>query len=165
MFFVAIFSIFLGKYEVSISKVFLIIREKIFGLDSGVDLMSKNVVLELRLPRVLATIIVGAALSISGVCYQGTFNNPLVSPDFLGVSQGACIGAAVAILFSLNATFINVFAFVGGIVSVLITMFISRVIKYKSNVNLVLSGIIVGTLMSSILGFIKFIADPATELA
>ena len=74
--------------------------------------MSKNVILGLRFPRVLAAIVVGASLSISGVCFQGIFNNPLVSPDFLGVSQGSCIGAAIAILFSMSAVFINVFAFV-----------------------------------------------------
>ena len=154
----------LGKYEVSVRDIILIFRNQIFNINSNIDEMYKNVILGLRFPRVLAAIVVGASLSISGVCYQGIFNNPLVSPDFLGVSQGACIGAAIAILFSMSAVFINVFAFVGGIISVIITIFISRIIKYKSNINMVLSGIIVGTLMSSVLGFIKFIADPDTEL-
>ena len=155
----------LGKYEVSVRDIILIFKNQIFNTNSNIDEMSKNVILGLRFPRVLAAIVVGASLSISGVCYQGIFNNPLVSPDFLGVSQGACIGAAIAILFSMSAVFINVFAFVGGIISVIITIFISKIIKYKSNINMVLSGIIVGTLMSSVLGFIKFIADPDTELA
>jgi len=155
----------LGKYEVSVSDIFLIIRDLVFKTKSNVDEMSRNVILGLRLPRVIAALIVGMALSISGVAFQGIFNNPLVSPDFLGVSQGACIGASIAILLSMNAIFVNVFAFVGGIISVIITMMITRVIKFKSQINLVLAGIIVGTLMSSILGFIKFIADPDTELA
>ena len=162
---VSVFSMLLGKYEVSVRDIILIFKNQIFNTNSNIDEMSKNVILGLRFPRVLAAIVVGAALSISGVCYQGIFNNPLVSPDFLGVSQGACIGAAIAILFSMSAVFINVFAFVGGIISVIITIFISKIIKYKSNINMVLSGIIVGTLMSSVLGFIKFIADPDTELA
>ena len=155
----------LGKYEVSVSDIFLIIRDLVFKTKSNVDEMSRNVILGLRLPRVIAALIVGMSLSISGVAFQGIFNNPLVSPDFLGVSQGACIGASIAILLSMNAIFVNVFAFVGGIISVIITMMITRVIKFKSQINLVLEGIIVGTLMSSILGFIKFIADPDTELA
>ena len=155
----------LGKYEVSVSDIFLIIRDLVFKTKSNVDEMSRNVILGLRLPRVIAALIVGMSLSISGVAFQGIFNNPLVSPDFLGVSQGACIGASIAILLSMNAIFVNVFAFVGGIISVIITMMITRVIKFKSQINLVLAGIIVGTLMSSILGFIKFIADPDTELA
>lgn len=155
----------LGKYEVSVRDIILIFKNQLFNTNSNIDEMSKNVILGLRFPRVLAAIVVGASLSISGVCFQGIFNNPLVSPDFLGVSQGACIGAAIAILFSMSAVFINVFAFVGGIISVIITIFISKIIKYKSNINMVLAGIIVGTLMSSVLGFIKFIADPDTELA
>lgn len=155
----------LGKYEVSVADIFLIIKDLIFKTNSSVNEMSRNVILGLRLPRVVAALIVGMALSLSGVAFQGIFNNPLVSPDFLGVSQGACIGASIAILFSMNAIFINIFAFVGGIISVIITMLITRVIKFKSQINLVLAGIIVGTLMSSVLGFIKFIADPDTELA
>ena len=127
--------------------------------------MKRNVVMGLRLPRVMAAILVGMALSVSGVCFQGIFNNPLVSPDFLGVSQGACIGAAVGIILSLNAFFINVCAFISGILAVVITTLISRFIKYKSDITMVLAGIIIGTLMSSILGFVKFIADPTTELA
>ena len=162
---VSLFSMLLGKYEISVGDILIIFKNKIFNTNTYVDEMSTNVILGLRFPRVLATIVVGAALSISGVCFQGIFHNPLVSPDFLGVSQGACIGAALAILYSLSAVFINVFAFLGGIISVLITILISRFIKYKSNINMVLSGIIVGTLMSSVLGFIKFIADPDTELA
>ena len=155
----------LGKYKVSVADMFLIIKDLIFKTNSSVNEMSRNVILGLRLPRVVAALIVGMALSLSGVAFQGIFNNPLVSPDFLGVSQGACIGASIAILFSMNAIFINIFAFVGGIISVIITMLITRVIKFKSQINLVLAGIIVGTLMSSVLGFIKFIADPDTELA
>jgi iron complex transport system permease protein len=127
--------------------------------------MTVNVVLGLRIPRILASVIVGGALSMSGAAYQGIFKNPLVSPDFLGVSSGACIGAAVAILLSLSATYISIFAFVFGIVAVLITVAIPAVMGNRTNVMLVLSGIIVGTAMSSILGFIKYIADPNTQLA
>ena len=165
LFITIIFSVLLGKYDLSVTDVFLILKDFIFKTNSGIDEMSKNVLLGLRFPRVIATLIVGISLSISGATFQGIFNNPLVSPDFLGVSQGACIGAAIGIIFSFDAFFINVLAFISGILSVLITIFISKFINFKSNITMVLAGIIVGTLMSSILGFIKFIADPATELA
>ena len=158
-------SIFVGKYYISIHEILIIIRDAVFKTNSGIELMKRNVVMGLRLPRVMAAILVGMALSVSGVCFQGIFNNPLVSPDFLGVSQGACIGAAVGIILSLNAFFINVCAFMSGILAVFITTLISRFIKYKSDITMVLAGIIIGTLMSSILGFVKFIADPTTELA
>ena len=161
----SILSICIGKYDIEAFDIFNIILNKLFKQNFDIDQMKINVLLGLRLPRIIASILVGIALSVSGVCYQGLFSNPLVSPDFLGVSSGACIGAAIAILFSLNAVLINVFAFVSGIITVAITIIISKMIKIKSNITLVLSGIIVGTLMSSILGFIKYIADPDTELA
>ena len=154
-----------GKYPVSPGESLKIMLSAMLGKTADANEMTVNVVLGLRVPRILASVIVGGALSMSGAAYQGIFKNPLVSPDFLGVSSGACIGAAVAILLSLSATYISVFAFVFGIVAVLITVAIPALMGNRSNVMLVLSGIIVGTAMSSILGFIKYIADPNTQLA
>lgn len=154
-----------GKYPVSPEESLNIMLSALLGKTGNASEMTVNVVLGLRVPRILASVIVGGALSMSGAAYQGIFKNPLVSPDFLGVSSGACIGAAVAILLSLSATYISVLAFVFGIVAVLITVAIPAIMRNRSNVMLVLSGIIVGTAMSSILGFIKYIADPNTQLA
>lgn len=149
-----------GKYSVSVADCFRILT----GGDTGTAMDSK-VVLGVRLPRVLATIVVGAALALSGAVYQGIFKNPLVSPEFLGVSSGACIGAAVGILLSLGGALEQVLAFAGGIAAVTLTLLIPKAVKSNSNIMLVLSGIIVSGAMSSILGFIKYIADPETELA
>ena len=154
-----------GKYPVSPGESLKIMLGALLGKTGSANEMTVNVVLGLRVPRILASVIVGGALSMSGAAYQGIFKNPLVSPDFLGVSSGACIGAAVAILLSLSATYISIFAFVFGIVAVLITVAIPAIMGNRTNVMLVLSGIIVGTAMSSILGFIKYIADPNTQLA
>lgn len=154
-----------GKYPISVSESLSILTRAITFRPQVADEMAVNVILKLRLPRVLVSIFVGAALSVSGACYQGIFKNPLVSPDFLGVSSGACIGAATAILLNLTKGYISILAFCGGIIAVFITMIIPSLIKNKSNIMMVLSGIIVGSLMSSILGFIKYIADPYTELA
>ena len=96
-----------GKYPVSPVESLKIM----LGRTENTSEMTVNVVLGLRVPRILASVIVGGALSMSGAAYQGIFKNPLVSPDFLGVSSGACIGAAVAILMSLSAAYISVFAF------------------------------------------------------
>lgn len=154
-----------GKYQISIKDSLSILFRAITFRPQVADEMSVNVVLRLRLPRILVSIFVGAALSISGACYQGIFRNPLVSPDFLGVSSGACIGAALAILLGLSKWYISLLAFIGGIITVIITAIIPSLIKNKTNIMLVLSGIIVGSLMSSILGFIKYVADPDTQLA
>ena len=140
-----------GKYSLNI-----------FGEMSGMDI---NMLFGVRLPRVLAAVFVGAALSLAGAVYQGVFKNPLVSPEFLGISTGACVGAAIAILMSFSAIFIQAFAFLGGISAVTLTLLIPKALKSSSNIMLVLAGIIVGGAMSSVLGFIKYIADPETQLA
>lgn len=160
-----VFAMCLGKYDVTPKDSLSILFRAITFREQIADEMTVNVVLKLRLPRILVSIFVGAALSISGACYQGVFKNPLVSPDFLGVSSGACIGAAIAILFSLSSAYISSFAFIGGIIAVGITALIPTLIRNRSNIILVLSGIIVSSLMSSILGFIKYTADPYTQLA
>lgn len=154
-----------GKYKVTPGESLKIIFGALTGDTSGFEEMTVNVVLGLRVPRIFASVLVGAALSVSGAAYQGIFKNPLVSPDFLGVSGGACIGAAVAILLSLTTLYVSVFAFVGGVLAVVLTVSIPAAMKNRSNIMLVLSGIIVGSAMSSALGFIKYIADPETQLA
>ena len=138
---------------------------RLFHAAQSWDAMDENLLMGVRFPRTMATVIVGAALALSGVVYQGIFKNPLVSPDFLGVSSGACVGAATAILLSLSAGLVQVFAFFGGILAVTLTLLIPKLLRSDSNIMLVQAGIIVGGAMSSILGFIKYIADPETQLA
>ena len=160
-----VWSMCVGKYPISPKESLLIIYNQIFGLSGPYEPIAVSVVMGLRLPRILAAVIIGAALSISGATYQGIFKNPLVSPDFLGVSAGACIGAAIAILLALSSVYIQLFAFLRGLLAVGITVTIPRLIRSDSNIILVLSGIIVGGFMASIFGFIKYIADPETQLA
>lgn len=138
---------------------------KLTGMEPAWNGMDEKLLMGVRFPRTMATVIVGAALALSGAVYQGIFKNPLVSPDFLGVSSGACIGAAVAILLSMSSGMIQIFAFFGGILAVSLTVFIPRAMRSDSNIMLVLAGIIVSGAMTSILGFIKYIADPETQLA
>jgi len=161
----AVWCMCVGKYPVTPVQSLKIIFGSITGKTGEWDLMTENVIMGLRLPRVLASILVGGSLAASGSVYQGIFRNPLVSPDFLGVSSGACIGAATAILMALGSAYIQLFAFIGGLIAVALTLTIPRLLRSNSNIMLVLSGIIVGGLMSSILGYIKYVADPETQLA
>ena len=158
-------SLCVGKYSVTVKESIQIVLYKLFQIPGDWPSMMENVVLRLRLPRILAAVVVGASLSLSGATYQGIFRNPLISPDFLGVSSGACIGAAIAILSDLPAAYIQLFAFLGGIAAVGLTISIPKLIRSDSNLMLVLSGIIVGGAMGSVFGLIKYLADPATELA
>ncbi|MBR2539262.1 MAG: iron ABC transporter permease [Mogibacterium sp.] len=154
-----------GKYSISPADCMRILFGKIVSAEPSWDAMDEKMLIGVRLPRTMAAVIVGAALALSGAVYQGIFKNPLVSPDFLGVSSGACVGAAIAILMSMSSGFVQICAFLGGIIAVFLTVFIPRLMRSDSNIMLVLAGIIVGGAMSSILGFIKYIADPETELA
>ncbi len=154
-----------GKYSVTPKESLGILLNSLLGRTPDSPEMTVNVVMGLRIPRIFASVLVGAALSVSGAAYQGIFKNPLVSPDFLGVSSGACIGAAVAILMSMTTVYISIFAFLGGVIAVILTVSIPALLRNRANIMLVLSGIIVGSAMSSVLGFIKYIADPDTQLA
>ncbi|MDL2235330.1 iron ABC transporter permease [Christensenellaceae bacterium OttesenSCG-928-L17] len=160
-----VFAVCVGKYSVSPGESLQILFAKLFGRETGFPAMTENVVLGLRVPRILASVLVGAALSMSGAAYQGAFKNPLVSQDILGVSSGACIGAALAILLSLTTGYISLFAFLGGLVAILLTTAIPVLLRNRSNIMLVLAGVIVGSAMSSVLGFLKYVADPDTQLA
>ena len=151
----------IGKYTVTPFESLNIL----FGLGDEASEMTRNVVMSLRVPRILASVLVGAALSVSGAVYQGVFRNPLVSPDYLGISSGASIGAAVGILMSLSTALISAYSFAGGVIAMLLTMSIPMLLRNNSNIMLVLSGVIVSSLMSSVLGFIKYLADPDTQLA
>lgn len=153
-----------GKYSLAPGEVLGILAGGLPGGEEA-DPMDVNMLLGIRLPRTLAAVLVGAALALSGAVYQSIFKNPLVSPDFLGVSAGACVGAAVAILLSAAALVIQVAAFAGGVLAVSLTVLIPRMLRTDSNIMLVLAGIIVSGMMTSILGFIKYIADPQTQLA
>ena len=89
-----------GRFYIPFSDVFSVLAHS-FGFGDGAASNITNVIENLRIPRIIAAILVGAALSVSGAAYQGVFKNQLVSPDLLGVSAGACVGAATAIIFDL----------------------------------------------------------------
>ncbi len=163
--FAVVFTVCVGKYDIKPKEVLEILWCRLWGLESSYPQMTVNVVMGLRIPRILASILVGASLALSGATYQGIFCNPLISPDFLGVSSGACVGAALAILLSLQAGFIQLFAFLGGIIAVALALTLPMLFRNNSNIMLVLAGIIVGSAMSSVMGFIKYVADPDTQLA
>ncbi|MEL7566458.1 MAG: iron ABC transporter permease [Dehalobacterium sp.] len=160
-----IVSLCIGRYGVSIPDVIRILISKIIPIPTTWDANAESVIMTLRLPRVAAAILVGGSLALSGAVYQGVFQNPLVSPDLLGVSSGACVGAAIAILIGIGTFGVQVGAFTGGILAVTVTTTVPKLIKNSSNMMLVLSGIIVSGLMNSIMGITKYIADPETELA
>ena len=134
-------------------------------LTNDKESLSYNVIVNLRLYRVLVSMVIGASLATSGSIYQSIFNNKLVSPDILGVSSGASVGACLAILLSLSSLMINTFSFAFGIISVGICLLIAYKISFGSNIVLILSGIAVSGFMSSMIGLLKFLADNEFKLS
>jgi iron complex transport system permease protein len=124
-----------------------------------------NILRYYRLPRTTAAFFVGAALATSGLVYQNIFNNKLVSPDILGVSSGACVGAATGILFNLDNALIILLAFFSGLAAVILSLLLPKLMKNPSTMALVILGVVVSALMTSILGLIKYLADENNKLS
>ena len=154
-----------GRYSIRVTEVVRILASSVFDVTQTWDDRAYGVIFTLRLPRTIGAVLVGAALSLAGAAYQGVFKNPLVSPDLLGVSSGACVGAAIAILLGMNSLGVQTLAFAVGIGAVTLTMLIPRLFRSSSMMMLVLSGVIVRGMMDSVVGVIKYIADPETQLA
>lgn len=156
-------SFLLGRYPISPIDVINTILCPIFP-QLEVSPTITTIVFEIRLPRILAAIVVGAALAMAGAAFQSIFKNPIVSPDLLGVSNGAGFGAALAILISGAGVVTQMFAFAFGIISVSVTYLISRAYKAGGILILVLSGVAISAFFSALISTIKFIADPDDKL-
>ena len=119
----------------------------------------------IRGPRILVAALIGAGLSASGASYQALFRNPLVSPDILGVSSGAAMGAVLGIYLSLPVVAIELCAFAGGLIAVGAVWLIASLIRDRDPVLvLVLGGIVIGSLFASGVALVKFLADPYNQL-
>lgn len=164
----SIIALCIGRYSINPADAFgaieTYIQKHIAGSTEAPSAM-ENVIFVLRIPRILGAIIIGACLSLSGAVYQSVFKNPLVSPDILGVSSGASVGAALAILMGASILSRQIFAFAFGLLSVFLATAIPKMLKNNSNLMLVLSGTIVSGFMCSVLGVLKFIAEEDTELS
>ncbi|PXV66353.1 iron complex transport system permease protein [Dysgonomonas alginatilytica] len=120
--------------------------------------MISNILFNVRMPRILLTFLVGAALSTSGGVLQGIFRNPLVDSYILGISSGAAFGASLAIVYSLS--FVNVYAFVGGSIAVVLTYMIAGSHKQISTVSIILSGMIISGVFMALLTMVQYISNP-----
>ena len=152
-----------GRYSMNPADIINVISATISCRKA--DEAMKNIFFLIRLPRVLAALLIGAALTLSGAAYQSTFRNPLISPDLLGVSSGASMGAATAIFFGFSLQAIQFFAFTGGILAVLLATSIPKLLRNSSNLMLVLSGVIVSGFMNALIGVLKFISKEQDQLS
>lgn len=157
-------ALLIGRYGVGSTDTFHILWSLITGNQDGLDDKSVSVISELRLPRIVASMVVGAALAVSGAAFQGLFCNPLVNSGILGVSAGAGFGAALSILLLGQGSSVFLMAFLFGCIAVALSYFIGRAYGTTSTIMLVLGGTVVSSIFSALISFLKYIADPFNQL-
>ena len=160
----ALGAILIGPYPITLEQLAKAVTGLLFDESTTTDQVD-TVLLSIRLPRVATALLVGAALSAAGAVYQGLFRNPLVSPDILGVSTGAGLGAVTAIFFSLPVIAIQGFAFVGGAITVTLVYLVANAVRnHEPTLVLVLSGVVIGALAGACISLLKILADPYDQL-
>jgi len=166
-----LYSMSIGAVAISVSEILRILLSKTGLVDSKVTDVQNLVLMNIRLPRLLFTVLIGAGLGIAGSSLQGLFRNPLVEPGTIGVSSGAALGAIIVIMggkfigISMNITeglgqwLLPLFSFIGGIVATLITLQLGKVEGKTQITILILGGVAITALMSAVIGLGIFYAD------
>jgi len=157
-------SFLLGRFPIAPDMVVAILCSKLLALShAGTDTM-ETIVFDIRLPRIMAALLVGSALAVSGAAYQNLFRNPLVSPSILGASWGAAFGAVLGMVFHLSWIWVESLAFVFGLLAVVSALTISSWFGNKSTISLVLAGIVVSAFFQALVSVLKYLADPMNTL-
>jgi iron complex transport system permease protein len=155
-----------GQYPVDFETLTGFVHYKLFGGETQADYaLLENIIVQIRLPRILLAMLIGAALATSGAAFQAMFVNPLVSPGILGVLAGASFGAALGMLISEQWWIVQLLAFAFGFVAVGFAVMVGSMVRSgRSSIMLVLGGVISGSLFTALLSVIKYVADPYSTL-
>ena len=153
-----------GRYHLSLHQIFSLLASRFFPVEQCWPSAAENVIFEIRFPRVAAAALIGAALSLAGVSYQGMFRNPMVSPDILGASTGAGFGAAIAILLGADYFMISASSFSFGLLAVLTAYLLSRCSRTNPTLAMILSGMMISSLFQAGTSFVKLVADTQQQL-
>ncbi|ELZ5941056.1 FecCD family ABC transporter permease [Providencia vermicola] len=154
-----------GKYSLTFNQFLNLLMAELSTSTTIDDPRTATVFWQIRFPRTLAAIIIGGGLAIAGAAYQGMFRNPLVSPDILGVSAGAGVGAVIAIFLGQSLVYIQLAAFIGGLLAVTLVCLIARMARQHDPIlSLVLVGVAISALCGSAISLMKILADPYTQL-
>ncbi|MBY0269198.1 MAG: iron ABC transporter permease [Burkholderiales bacterium] len=154
-----------GRYPIAVSDLLRVLWSWLGGAPHGLDPTIETVVLQIRGPRVIAALLVGAALAAAGAAYQNLFRNPLVSPDILGVSSGAAVGAVLGIFLSLGIVAVQSMAFAGGLAAAGMVYLVARTVRgHDPLLVLVLAGVVLGSLLGACVALMKYLADPYNQL-
>lgn len=157
-------AVLVGPYPLTLAQVLGAVGGRLSGAVAAGDTVD-TVVFAIRLPRIAAALLVGGGLAAAGTCYQTLFRNPLVSPDILGVSAGAGLGAVLGIFLSLPVAAIQGMAFAGGLACVALVAAVAAAVRGRDPILvLVLAGVVVGALAGAATSLLKVLADPYDQL-
>ena len=160
-----VISLTLGRYPINALDVVRVLFSPIAPqLADGIPEIARQLVLQVRVPRILAALLIGASFGATGTAFQAIFKNPLVDSNILGVTSGAGFGAAIAILLMGNPWQVQLSAFVFGLLAVTLSFFGSRLYKATPLLVLTLMGILIGSLFNSFTSLLKYVADPLDSL-
>lgn len=151
----ALIALCLGQYTIALQDVIKVLTFQKVDLANA-----KTVIFNIRIPRILVSLTVGSGLAVAGASFQALFSNPLATPDTLGCANGASFGAALGILLGLNALGIQAFALVFGILAVVLVFIFTRYRHANQIMMIILGGMVVSSLFSALVSFIKYVADP-----
>ena len=154
----------LGRFSVTPRELLRLLLSRFVRVEPNWRDGAQTVVFQIRLPRIAAAALVGAALAVAGVSYQGMFRNPMVSPDILGASTGAGFGAALAILLGAGYFGISLTAFCFGLLAVAAAYLVSCLSRTNQTVALILAGMMISSLFSAATSYVKLIADTQQQL-
>ncbi|MCC6735417.1 MAG: iron ABC transporter permease [Bauldia sp.] len=160
----AVLSMGIGRVAIPPERVLAILLSRLFPIEPNWTASEALIIFNVRLPRICAAIMIGAALAAAGAAYQNLFRNPIVSPDILGVSAGAGFGASLAVMLNLGVVGIQASAFGAGLVAVTLCFAIGQAINRHSMIVLVLVGVVIAAFFQAMISVLKIVADPVDVL-
>lgn len=160
----AVLSLGLGQVNIPPGTVLRVIAAQVWEVQADWPGSVEQIVTNVRMPRIVAAMLVGAALASAGAAYQTLFRNPIVAPDVLGVSAGAGFGASLAVMFNLGALAIQGAAFAFGLCAVALVFAIGQAINRHSLIVLVLVGVVIAAFFQAMISVLKIVADPINVL-
>jgi iron complex transport system permease protein len=152
-----------GRFPVTVAHVLDILRSELTG-GATAEQAARDVVVLVRLPRILLAVLVGGGLAICGAALQAVFRNPLVSPQIIGVSSGASFGGALAIVLGLGSVLLVGLAFTFGLVAILVVYAVTRGADGTPMLMVVLGGVVTGSFFSALVSLLTYVADPYDQL-
>lgn len=162
--FTLLVSLCVGRFSVDAPRALDILLGAVSAPGAPVEAMDERIVLLVRAPRVLLAALSGAALAVTGVALQGIFRNPLVSPEVLGISQGAAFGGALAIIMGIWGFGLLAMVFAFGLLALVLVGTLARIDGRTEIITVILSGMVIGSLFSAFVSLLQFVADPNSSL-